>query len=190
MEAHGGSTNKTSVYHPLPHAPSGGREGVDLELPGIIGPRTSGPWLTTRFVAGTRVAIGILQGPPAAAKKAGNAAGATGAASDPSNASTPTAPSAPAAGAATTAPTLTAIAPDAVTVGTVPQGLDVTVTGKGFGAGTQLDLAGEMLPATVRDLPRHDHHEAGVRLEPARVHGGEPDERRRDDDRARQRHRR
>jgi len=91
----------------------------------------------------------LLQGPPAAAKKSGDAAGATGSPSGPSNASMPTAPSAPAAGATTGAPTLTAIAPDAVTVGTAPQGLDVTVTGKGFVAGTQVDLAGTMLPATV-----------------------------------------
>jgi hypothetical protein len=39
--------------------------------------------------------------------------------------------------------------PDAVTVGTAPQGVDLAITGKGFGAGTQVDLAGTMLPATV-----------------------------------------
>jgi hypothetical protein len=94
----------------------------------------------------------LLQGPPAAAKKPGDAASAAGNASGSSNGSmptAPTAPSAPAAGTATGAPTLTAMVPDAVTVGTAPQGLDVTVTGKGFVAGTQVDLAGTMLPATV-----------------------------------------
>jgi hypothetical protein len=91
----------------------------------------------------------LLQGTPAAAKKAGDAAGTKGTPSDPSNTSMPTAPSAPAASTAMTAPTLTAIAPDAVTVGTAPQGLDVIVTGKGFVAGTQVDLAGTLLPATV-----------------------------------------
>jgi hypothetical protein len=106
----------------------------------------------------------LLQGPPAAAKKAGDAAGTTGTPSDPSNASMPTAPSAPAAGAATTAPTLIAIAPDAVTVGTALQGLDITVTGKGFVAGTQLDLAGTMLPATVLSATQLAVHVPADRL--------------------------
>ena len=58
-------------------------------------------------------------------------------------------PAGPAGGSSSGAPALTAITPDAVTVGTAPQGVDVTITGKGFAAGTQVDLAGTMLAATI-----------------------------------------
>jgi hypothetical protein len=90
----------------------------------------------------------LLQGPPAAGKKTNDTAGGK-TSSSPSTPSTPTAPPAPAASTTSSTPTLTAIVPDAVTVGTAPQGLDVTISGKGFVAGTQVDLAGAMLPATV-----------------------------------------
>lgn len=77
--------------------------------------------------------------------------GGTGSAKTSPAAPTPpaTAPAPPAGGSSSGAPAMTAIAPDAVTVGTAPQGLDLTITGKGFAAGTQVDLAGTLLPATV-----------------------------------------
>lgn len=85
----------------------------------------------------------LLQGEPAP-KKTGDAK---------TNPTAPTAPTtkppAPGGSPTTGAPTLTAIAPNAVTVGTAPQGVDLTITGKNFAAGTQVDLAGTMLPATV-----------------------------------------
>jgi len=46
-------------------------------------------------------------------------------------------------------PTLSSIAPDAVTIGTAPQGVDVTITGTRFAAGAQVELAGATVPATL-----------------------------------------
>lgn len=46
-------------------------------------------------------------------------------------------------------PILSAIAPDAVTIGTAPQGLDVTITGTRFATGAQAELAGAPVATTV-----------------------------------------
>jgi hypothetical protein len=89
----------------------------------------------------------LLQG-AAGAKKPDGGAGATK--TSPTAPTPPsTTPTTPAGGSSSAAPALTAITPNAVTVGTAPQGLDVSITGKGFAAGTQVDLAGTLLPATV-----------------------------------------
>jgi hypothetical protein len=63
----------------------------------------------------------------------------------------PTSPTGPAGGTPQDgAPTLSAIAPDAVTLGASPaEGVDLTLTGSRFTAGAQVDLAGTLMPATL-----------------------------------------
>lgn len=66
----------------------------------------------------------------------------------PSGPTSPTGPvGAPSEGGV---PTLSAVAPDAVTLGTAPpEGVDLTLTGSRFAAGAQVDMVGVLLPATV-----------------------------------------
>lgn len=92
----------------------------------------------------------LIQGgkPPKKSDDAG-ASAKTSTKTPPSSPTPPAAPPAGPGGAASSPPTLNAIAPDSVTAGAVPQGVDLTITGKGFGAGTQVDFAGTTLPATV-----------------------------------------
>ncbi|MBX3187264.1 MAG: hypothetical protein KF819_09620 [Labilithrix sp.] len=60
------------------------------------------------------------------------------------------APAEPQAPPGAGAPTLSSVSPDAVTLGTVPEGLELTLTGSRFADGQQVDLAGTTLPATVK----------------------------------------
>ncbi len=48
------------------------------------------------------------------------------------------------------APTLSAVDPSAVTVGSQPQGIRIKLTGTRFTTGSEVDLAGNKLPATLR----------------------------------------
>lgn len=52
------------------------------------------------------------------------------------------------------APTLASLLPDAVTVGQSPNGVELTLTGTRFAAGSQVDIAGTKLPATVVSAER------------------------------------
>ena len=52
------------------------------------------------------------------------------------------------------APTLASLLPDAITVGQSPSGVELTLTGTRFAAGSQVDLAGTKLPATVVNAER------------------------------------
>ena len=55
----------------------------------------------------------------------------------------------PATPQADQAPTLASLLPDAVTIGQSPNGVEVTLTGTRFAVGSQVDVGGVKLPATV-----------------------------------------